>query len=158
MLFLMGSVVAARAQRGALARELLAEGAGVAAQLGCDANERHTAFGPANAVLHRVAVLADLGEGGAAVEAAREVTSGGLAALPRERRAAFHVDVARGYALAGKRDEAVTALLKAEALAPDEVRCRPVATALITGLQRRPGPPSGQLTQLAARTGRPAHG
>src|ERR1035437_3858060 len=158
MLFLMGAVVAARAKRGATARELLAEGGGVAAQLGHDGNERYTAFGPTNVALHRVAVLADLGDGGAAVEAAQDVDPDGLARLPKERRANFHIDSARGYALAGRRDEAVSALLDAETLAADEVRCRPVAAALIADLQRRPGPRSRHLTQLAARAGMPAHG
>jgi hypothetical protein len=158
MLFMMGAVVAAQAKQGALARALLAEGAGVAAQLGRDGNERYTAFGPTNVVLHRVAVLVDLGDGGAAVEAAYEVTPDGLAWLPKERRANFHVDLARGRALTGRRDEAITALLDAERLAPDEVRCRPVARALIADLQRRPGPRSWQLTRLAARAGLAAYG
>jgi hypothetical protein len=158
MLFLMGAVVAARAMRGAVAREFLAEGAGVAAQLGFDGNERYTAFGPTNVALHRVAVLADLGDGGAVVDAARAILPGDLAMLPRERRANFHIDVARGHALAGRRDEAVAALLDAEALAADEVRCRPVATALIADLQRRPGPRSWPLTELAARAGMPGRG
>jgi transcriptional regulator with XRE-family HTH domain len=158
MLFLMGAVVAAQAMRGAVARALLAEGAGVAAQLGHDGNERYTAFGPTNVALHRVAVLADLGDGGAAVEAAREVRPDGLGRLPRERRANFHIDVARGYSLAGRRDEAVSALLDAEALAADEVRCRPVATALIADLRGRPGPRSRHLVQLAERAGLPTHG
>jgi hypothetical protein len=105
-----------------------------------------------------VAVLIELGDGGAAVEAAREVSPDRLAALPKERRANFHIDVAQGHALAGRRDEAVTALLDAETLAPDEVRCRPVATTLIADLQRRPGPRCWQLAQLAARAGLPADG
>jgi transcriptional regulator with XRE-family HTH domain len=157
MLFLMGAVVAAQAMRGAVARSLLAEGAGVAAQLGYDGNERYTAFGPTNVALHRVAVLADLGDGGAAMEAASEVRPDGLARLPRERRANFHIDVARGYALAGRRDEAASALLDAEALAADEIRCRPVVTALIADLLGRPGPRSQHLVQLAARAGLSAH-
>jgi hypothetical protein len=117
-----------------------------------------TALGPTNVGLHRVAVLVDLGDGGAAVEAAREVNPDGLAMLPKERRANFHIDVARGHALAGRRDPAVRALLDAETLAPDEVRCRPMATALITELQRRPGPRSWQLVQLSSRAGLSAHG
>jgi hypothetical protein len=157
MLFLMGAVIAAGAKRGAVARALLAEGAGVAAQLGRDGNERYTAFGPTNVALHRVAVMADLGDGGAAIEATQEVGPDGLARLPRERQANFHIDVARGYALARRREEAVSALLDAEALAADEVRCRPVATALIADLQRRPGPRSWHLTQLATRAGLPAY-
>jgi len=62
MLFLMGSVVAARMGNARQARELLAEGQSVADQLGHDGNERFTAFGPTNVRLHQVSVLADLGD------------------------------------------------------------------------------------------------
>ncbi|MGH4026615.1 MAG: helix-turn-helix domain-containing protein [Pseudonocardiaceae bacterium] len=53
MLFLMGAVVAARASKHAVARELLDEGHSVARQLGYDGNECFTAFGPTNVNLHQ---------------------------------------------------------------------------------------------------------
>jgi tetratricopeptide (TPR) repeat protein len=154
MLFLLGGVVAARQGQAAVARELHGQGQAVAARLGDDRNERWTAFGPTNVVLHQVAALVDLGDGGAAVQVASAVQPDGLAKLPRERRANFFVDVARGHALEGKRDQAVTALLQAEQFAPDEVHCRPLALNLITDLQRQgPGTPPLFLRQLAARAG-----
>jgi hypothetical protein len=154
MLFLLSGVVAARQGQAAVARELHSEGQAVAARLADDRNERWTAFGPTNVVLHQVAALVDLGDGGAAVRAARSVRPDGLAKLPRERRANFFVDVARGHALEGRRDDAVTALLKAERFAPDEVRCRPLAIALIADLQRQgPGQSPLLLRQLATRVG-----
>jgi transcriptional regulator with XRE-family HTH domain len=154
MLFLLGGVVAARQGQATIARELHNEGQVVAGRLGDDRNERWTAFGPTNVVLHQVAALVDLGDGGAAVQAAGGVRPDGLATLPRERRANFFVDVARGHALEGKRDQAVTALLQAEQFAPDEVRCRPLALGLITDLQRQgSGKPPLSLRQLAARVG-----
>jgi transcriptional regulator with XRE-family HTH domain len=154
MLFLLGGVVAARQGHASLSRELHDEGKVVADRLGEDRNERWTAFGPTNVILHQVAALVDLNDGGAAVLAASNVRPDGLARLPRERRANFFVDVARGHALEGRRDQAVTALLQAEQFAPDEVGCRPLTLNLIADLHRQgPGRPPLPLRQLAARAG-----
>lgn len=159
MLFLMGAVVAARASNHAAARELLAEGHGVAVQLGYDGNECFTAFGPTNVHLHQVAVLLDLGDGVGAIEASRYVTADGLSRLPKERRANFYLDVARGYSLSGQRDEAVRTLLTADRLFPDELRCRPPAIDLIELLRRSvSGTPAKELSQLAVRVGLTEHG
>lgn len=154
MLFLMGAVVAARASNHAVARELLDEGHNVARMLGYDGNECYTAFGPTNAHLHRVAVLLDLGAGAGAVAAAGQVTSDGLDRLPKERRAHYHIDVARAHGLCGHHDDAVNTLLMAANLFPDEIRCRPTAVDLVDGLRRTArGPRSEKLEQLAGRIG-----
>jgi hypothetical protein len=154
MLFLMGAVVAARASQGALARALLREGRDVAAQLGSDDNERFTSFGPTNVCLHTVSALIDLHDGGAAVAVANAVHPERLCSLPKERRANFYVDVARGHAQEGRRDEALACVLQAEALAPDEVRCRPLARSLVDTLQQQwVGGTSWSLRQLTRRAG-----
>jgi transcriptional regulator with XRE-family HTH domain len=154
MLFLMGAVVAARANKAAVARDLLNEGHSVARQLGYDGNECFTAFGPTNVHLHQVAVLLDLGDGAGAVIAARQVTPDGLARLPRERRANYYLDVARGHCLAGQNDDAVGTLLAAESSFPDEIRCRPIAIDLVDDLRRSSSSTrSMELHQLAARIG-----
>lgn len=159
MLFLMGAVVAARATKHAVARDLLGEGHDVARQLGYDGNERFTAFGPTNVHLHQVAVLLDLGDGAGAVEAARQVTPDGLNWLPKERRANYYIDLARGRSLAGHRDEAVSTLLTADRLFPDEIRCRPIAIDLIETLRRSStGTHARELEQLAVRAGLINHG
>jgi tetratricopeptide (TPR) repeat protein len=151
MLFLMGAIVAAHANKPAVARDLLGEGHSVARQLGYDGNECFTAFGPTNVHLHEVAVLLDLGDGAGAITAARQVTPDGLARLPKERRANYYLDVARGHSLAGHHDDAVSTLLKAESLFPDEIRCRPVAIDLVDGLRSGSlGTHSTELHQLAA--------
>ena len=154
MLFLMGAVVAARANKPAAARDLLNEGHSIAHQLGYDGNECFTAFGPTNVHLHQVAVLLDLGDGTGAVSAARNVTPDGLTRLPKERRANYYLDVARGHNLAGHHHNAVSTLLTAESLFPDEIRCRPVAIDLVEGLRRSSvGTHSAELHRLAARIG-----
>jgi transcriptional regulator with XRE-family HTH domain len=154
MLFLMGAVVAARATNRTAASDLLDEGQRVARQLGYDGNERFTAFGPTNVHLHRVAVLLDLGDGAGAVSAARHVTTDGLSRLPKERRANYYLDVARGHKLSGHRDDAVGTLLTADRLFPDELRCRPLALDLVEDLRRSSvGARSPQLHELAARIG-----
>jgi transcriptional regulator with XRE-family HTH domain len=152
MLFLMGSVVAAKMHNTVLARELLAEGQSVADQLGRDGNERFTAFGPTNVRLHQVSVLADLGDGSGAVAAARRISPDGLGQLPKERRANCYLDVARIHVEMGQRDDAVRVLLDADRLFPDEVRHRPVATSLVDELWRF-GTPSSELERLASRVG-----
>lgn len=159
MLFLMGAVVAARASRQATTRDLLEEGHRVARQLGYDGNECFTAFGPTNVHLHQVAVLLDLGDGAGAVHAARQVTPEGLNRLPKERRANYYLDVARGHSLAGHRDEAISTLLTAESLFPDEIRCRPIAIDLLDTLRRSAsGTHAQELEQLSVRAGLTNHG
>lgn len=154
MLFLMGSAVAARDGQVRLAKELLTEGEAVSMRLGEDRNERYTAFGPTNVQLHRVSALVETGDGGVAVEVATRVNPDGLARLPRERRANFLIDAARGWFQAGNHEQAVNTLLDAEALAANEVRCRPIARNLVRELQRAQiAKPSWPLQQLIGRVG-----
>jgi transcriptional regulator with XRE-family HTH domain len=154
MLFLRGAVVAALANKRAVASDLLREGHSVARQLGYDGNECFTAFGPTNVYLHQMAVLLHLGDGAGAVNVARRITADGLTLLPKERRASYYLDVARGHSLAGHNDEAVNTLLAAESLFPDEIRCRPLAIDLVENLRRSSiGARSTKLHELAGRIG-----
>jgi transcriptional regulator with XRE-family HTH domain len=153
-MLLQAAVAAARKGDNRGARDLIREAHEVAERVGGDRDDYHTAFGPVNVGIHRVSALVELGEGGAAVEAAALIPGPGLEMLRRERRANHLVDVARGYAQWGKSDSALATLLEAERFAPAEVRCRPMATATITDLLRRskPAPPTA-LQQLADRAG-----
>jgi hypothetical protein len=66
------------------------------------------------------------------------------------------VDVARGYAQWGKRDQAVSLVLEADGLAREEVRCRPATRMLVTELARsypRGTKPSVPFTRLAREMG-----
>ncbi|MGH3923093.1 MAG: helix-turn-helix domain-containing protein [Pseudonocardiaceae bacterium] len=154
MLFLMGAEVAGQANNPAVARDLLDEGHSVARQLGYDGNEYFTAFGPTNVHLWEVAVLLRLGDGAGAVQAARQVTPDGLNRLPKERRAHYYLDLARGQSLAGLREEATSTLLTTDRLFPDEIHCRPLAIDLIETLRRSAtGTRAQELEQLAVRVG-----
>lgn len=152
-LFLKGSIAAARIEDAAMSRDFNAEAANAARLLGGDRNEHYSAFGPTNVMVHRVSALADMHEGGRVVEAARRISEGQLATLPRERRANHLLDVARGFNQWGRRDDAITLLLQADQVAREEVRCRPVTHKLVLDLVRsyprgtRPGPPLARLAR-----------
>jgi transcriptional regulator with XRE-family HTH domain len=151
-MMLQAAIAAARKGDNRSARDLVREAHTVAERVGSDRDEYRTAFGPVNVGIHRVSALVELGEGGAAVEAAVLIPKPGLAMLRRERRANHLVDVARGYSQWGKGDSALVALLDAEQFAPAEVRCRPMARATITELLRRSrSAPSTSLRRLAER-------
>jgi hypothetical protein len=107
MLFLKGSIAAARDGKAGVARDLHAEARRVAIRLGPNPNAQWSNFGTANVAVHRVSALADLHEGGRVVEEASRIDPAELNALARERRANHFLDVARGYAQWGKREQAV---------------------------------------------------
>jgi hypothetical protein len=155
MLFLLDGVAAVRRSDRSLSRDLLSEGAAVADRLGVDGNARYTAFGSTNVALHRVAALTDPHEGGAALEAAEDIDPGGLALLPRERRAKFHIDSAWAHQQCGRADEATNELCEAYELAPDELRCRPVSYTLVETLHRTSSAPTLRLRRLATAVGLP---
>jgi hypothetical protein len=91
---------------------------------------------PAALPIHQVSALADMQSGGRVVEAAKRTSHADLMRLPKERQASHMLDVARGYAQWGKRDEAATTLLDADRFAREEVRCRKMVHQLITELLR----------------------
>ncbi|MGH3979665.1 MAG: hypothetical protein ACRDRZ_11805 [Pseudonocardiaceae bacterium] len=156
MLLLKGSIAAARLHQAADVRDLQAEALSVAARLGPNRNENWSAFGTTNVMVHRVSALADMQSGGRVIEEASDIPSGDLPRLPRERRACHLLDVARGDLQAGQRDQAATALLDADQLAREEVRCRDLTRQIITNLVRsypRGASPMAAITQLARAVG-----
>jgi len=156
MLFLSGSITAARLGLAAEVRDLQAEALTVATRLGGDANHNWSAFGPTNVLIHRVSALADMQGAGLVAEAAADINPVDLNALPRERRATHLGDLARGYLQAGRRDQAAATLLRADQLAPGEVRCRrqtkDTLGQLILGYPRGHKPPAA-ITTLAKTIG-----
>ncbi|WP_193205288.1 helix-turn-helix domain-containing protein [Microbispora sitophila] len=153
-LLLQGAMAAASLGRHSVVRDLIGEARDAARFVDTGSNHHWVAFGPANVTAHEVAALVVLGEGGLAVEAATATDAGALVRMRRERRAAFLVDVARGYSQWGRREDAVRTLLEAEHVASPEVRCRPLAQMAIADLLRRTrGPAPSDLVRLAARAG-----
>ncbi|MBI1759508.1 MAG: helix-turn-helix transcriptional regulator [Actinobacteria bacterium] len=156
-LMLQGAMAAAAADDASSVAELLREAEHTAEMLGTDRNDFYTAFGPTNVTIHEVAALVELREWRPALAVTERLSRDRLAALPKERRANHLLDLARAHSLGGHRDEATWSLLEADALAPNEIRCRPVARDLVADLVRRSRTrPSFDLQRLAARVGVPA--
>ncbi|MCI4065244.1 helix-turn-helix domain-containing protein [Micromonospora sp. R77] len=98
----------------------------------------------------RVVVEVTAGDvGPATVRHQRLLAGDGWRRLPVEHRAAYLLDVARGWAEAGDLPQAGRALLDAERTAPSEVQDRPVAREVLTAVARYGTAPLG-LDRLAA--------
>jgi transcriptional regulator with XRE-family HTH domain len=135
-------------------RDMIREARMVAGHVPDQANHHRLSFGQANVDLHNVAALVSLGEGGLAVEVAATIDKTRIMGLRRERRATYLIDLARGYSQWGRRDEALDKLLEAEALAPREVNCRPMARSIVENLiERSRGNAPSALRSLAERSG-----
>ena len=126
-LTLQRAVIAARVNDPDTAYGQLERASQIAGRLGEGRNDYNTEFGPANVRLYEIAVAVELGDAGRALRAAAAVDTSGLSA---ERRARMLIDVARAHAQRRQVDEAVAALLQAEADHPG------------TGPRARPGPPA----------------
>lgn len=132
--------------------ELLDEADTAAAQLGGDRNERWTAFGPTEVLLHRISAAWRLGDAGTAIGYARKIRTGTIR-LP-ERQARYWVDVARAFDQWGKPAECYRALRIAETAAPEEIRARPKVRALVGNLLGAPTNPAfSGLRDFAGRLG-----
>ncbi|MGA8112402.1 MAG: helix-turn-helix domain-containing protein [Actinocatenispora sp.] len=153
-LLLQGAMAAARCGDLATSRDLLRAADEAAELIGEDANHYWTAFGPTNVALHRAAAAVDLGEHGIAIVTHQQLYGEGFSALLPERRANHLVDVARAYTHVGDLDTAAELLVSADRLAPSEIRCRPHAHEVLTGVLRRSnGTPAGPLSELADHLG-----
>ncbi|MER6253553.1 XRE family transcriptional regulator [Streptomyces sp. NPDC001584] len=165
MLYLKAAMAAAAASEaddrdpGRHARRVpdyLDEAGDQAERLGRDDNLLWTSFGPTNVQLYRVAAHVQLSEGADAVAVAAGIPGTAFDALPRERRAHLLTDRAIGEKQAGLREEAVSTLLEADELAPEEVRCRPRTRALVEDLRvLGVGSAEGRLRMLVKRCGLP---
>ncbi|ARX84592.1 DNA-binding protein [Streptomyces alboflavus] len=125
----------------------------VADRQGADLNEDWTMFGPTNVGLHRVDMLIRFEDGWSALEAADDLDEVAVHRMTRERQAGHHVAMARASLLTRQKDDAVTELLAADELAPEEVEGRPDAVNLVKDVVGRMPNPGGQLRELAQRCG-----
>jgi hypothetical protein len=134
-LLLRGSVAAAQHGDRATAHELLGEADEAARRLGGDAdgNLRGTAFGPANAMLHRVNIAVTLGDAGTAIDVAGRVNLSKITVT--ERKATLFLDVSRAFLQWGRHEKAYIALRAAEATAHEEVAGRPSVHRLLRDLR-----------------------
>jgi tetratricopeptide (TPR) repeat protein len=147
-LTLQRAVVAAHLNYPDTAYDQLERATQIAERLGEDHNEFNTEFGPANVRLYEIAVAVELGDAGRAVRAAAAVDVSGLSA---ERQARMLIDVARAHAQRRQAQEAVAALLRAEAITPEQVRGHALVRQLVSDLLTMQDPPSTELRDLAKR-------
>lgn len=148
---LLLAVLSARDNDARAAERHLKMASSLARTVGPGRNEFDTEFGPANVLLHRVAVDVELGNAGRALDDASHVDLDGLSP---ERKARYLVDVARAHAMRRSLREAVECLEQAEALAPGEVANLAVVHELLVDLVGLAGRTKvSGLRHLAARLG-----
>jgi len=148
-LFLTGAVAASRADDRPSVTTFLREASESASRLGRDGNAMWTAFGPTNVAIHRMTTAMELGDVQVAVDLAPRIDASGM---PTERRVRHAIETARAYTARNRRDDALTVLLDAEQLAPEQIRHHAISRQLVLGWVRNArGPRSVPLEQLATR-------
>ncbi len=154
MLFLAASITAATQDDAALALEMHEEAAKAADRIGPHHETHRTSFGQANVAVHRVGALVRLHEGGRAVEYAHRIDPRLIGTVTPERKASYLLDLTRAHTQIGHYDDATQALAQADHVAPEEVRCRPLAHGLLRSLlDTTSGESSRTLRQMAKRAG-----
>ncbi len=132
-LHLGAAVMAGRAQNGDAAEDHLTEAGRIAATTG-DASDVHwLSFGPTNVAVHRVSVLAELDEYGAAAEAGRAITM--PKSWPASRRSHHFAELARAQMWTGSLDDAFANLLRARKAAPQQARYHQTVRETYAGLE-----------------------
>ena len=132
-------------------RRVIEEARRIAGMIGIDRNDYNTEFGPTNVELHAVSTAVDLGDAGEAIDLAAGIDASGLSP---ERQARLLIDLARAHVQRRHIGEAVSALLDAERLTPEQVQqhslARQVVQDLLNLAGRRAAP---NLLDLARRIG-----
>jgi transcriptional regulator with XRE-family HTH domain len=153
-LLLAAEIAAAKLGDGLTADAMHDEAARIAQARFSGNHDSATAFGQTNVELHRVSAYVRLGRCGDALTFAAEIDQQAIQGLPRERRSFYLLDLATAHHQVGHYDQAVNALLHADRVASEEVRCRPTSQTLISNLINQPGhTPSAQLRTLARQAG-----
>lgn len=155
-LHLICALQAAIGLRGDVAHEHLLEAAALARRLGEPGEIDGPAagfngqwFGPTNVTLWSVAIAAELGDTGAALQVRDHLD---LRQIPSPNRKGYYwVDVARALAAEEMTLEALVALANAERAAPEHVRMTPLAVDLARSLVAQAEPGSGAALDLAHR-------
>ncbi|TCO43602.1 transcriptional regulator with XRE-family HTH domain [Kribbella antiqua] len=147
MLDLRMATAASRRNDRATATELLASAESAAQQLGSDANYWQTSFGPTNVMLHRLSAALDLGDIAYVTEHGPQVDS---TVLPTVRQVAHSIDLARAHSYSAQDDEAISAILDAEAKSPQLVRHNPAVREIVRDIHRRTPSTGGRGSQILA--------
>ncbi|MFZ3568776.1 helix-turn-helix domain-containing protein [Streptomyces sp. BH097] len=148
-LFLTGSMAAARAEDRATTQAFLREADAMATRLGADGNHMWTAFGPTNVAIHKVATAGELGDFQVAAELGPQVDTSGL---PVERRVRHNLEVARALTAWNRTDDALSMVLDAEEMAPEQVRHHYMSREIVLGWVRGTrGRPTRSVAELAER-------
>jgi hypothetical protein len=148
-LLLVGSMAAARFGDGSRTADYLRDAGSAAQRLGKDGNHLWTSFGPTNVAIHRVNTAVELGNFQTVLDSGLSL---GTDAVPAERRVRYMLDVARVYALTGKRDDALSTMLTAERIAPEQVHQHYLGRRVVMTLIRNAhGKPATELSKLATR-------
>lgn len=117
-----------------------------------DSSSNEFLFGPTNAAIWRLDIMAEIHEGGRALADAALVKPEALAS--RHRIATYYLGLCRALIQERRDADAVAALRKAESIAPQLIRMIPEARAALHKLLSRPvGARSRDLRDLAIRIG-----
>jgi transcriptional regulator with XRE-family HTH domain len=153
-LLLTAAVAAARNTDESAAWELMGEARAASRLLGTDHADIYSIFGPTNVAIHGVQVAVELRNGRDAVRRSYHVDPDRLPGSLVERRGQFLIDVAHGHVLQSDDATAVTTLLRADQIAPQEVRLsRDVHSMTRTLLGRERTGAAPGLRELATRLG-----
>jgi transcriptional regulator with XRE-family HTH domain len=154
-LYLKAAVSAARAGNENEAWRLLSEAERDVDKVTPDADHAWTAYNATNVALHGVDVALELGDPDDALRRADTVDPTAFQPYLAERRSRVFVNVARAYVMRGGNDAAaVSSLLQAESIAPEEVRQQGVVRAMVqTCLRRERKTATPGLRRLAQRVG-----
>lgn len=147
---LSAAASAARSGDSREARTALKAASVCADEIGNDRVDFGAFFGPTNVAIHQVAVAIELGDARRALDHVHDVRLDRISSGLAERRARFMIDVARCHAAVGDDSAALDALLKAERIAPAELRQHRLTHVLLEHLlakERR----SSELRALAGR-------
>lgn len=132
-LHLGAAVMAGRAQNQDAAEDHLNEADRIARTTGDASNVHWLSFGPTNVAVHRVSVLAELDEYGAAAEAGRALPM--PSSWPASRRSHHFAELARAHMWTGSLDDAFAHLLRARKAAPQQARYHQTVRETYAGLE-----------------------
>ena len=149
-LTLQRAITAARTGGADSAYAHLQRASDMADRLGPGRNDYNTEFGPANVALFEIAIATELGDAGRALRTAAALDASALSA---ERRARMLIDVARAHAQRRQVAEAVSALVQAEDITPEQVRGHDLARQIVSDLLSMQDPAGPDLRALSVRLG-----